>query len=371
MAEKENPKKDILPIDYPALLERLAGDESFLEELLSMCFEDYPKKFAELQKAIKQQKFDLIFKLGHGLKGSSANLSMPLLQEASFQMETAGRDENIENAKKALIALEQEFKRLKDFLSRKKGQTNQEVQDKSDLEDSSTEPGSEKSREAQVLAADDSIDNQRLLEVFATPTGVVLDIANNGKEALELFQKKKYSLIFLDLHMPEMDGFQTLEEIRSIEIEKALPPTPIIALTGSSYTKDKERSLSSGFDGYVEKPLEKSEFLKIISKFLGKTFHISPSEVIHIDQSIKDLIPGYLEHRKYDIQKMRDALKESDFSTIESIAHKIKGSGESYGFKKIGQIGEQIEKSAQEKSCEKIERFLENFESYLDNIQYK
>ena len=67
---------------------------------------------------------------------------------------------------------------------------------------------------------------------------------------------------------------------------------------------------------------------------------------------------------------MKDALKESDFPTIESIAHKIKGSGESYGFEKIGQIGEGIEKSAQEGNYEKIERLLEEFELYLDNLQY-
>jgi len=370
MTEKEHSKKDTPPINYAAVLERLAGDESFLEELLSMYFEDFPKKCAELQKAVEHQKFDLIFKLGHSLKGSSANLSMPLLQEASFQVETAGKDKNIENAKKALILLEQDFKRLKDFLSEKKGQINPDVQEKSDLEDSSTELGSEKSQEAQVLAADDSIDNQRLLKVFATHTGIELDIASNGKEALELFQKKKYSLIFLDIHMPEMDGFETLNEMRSIEKEATLSPTPIIALTGSSFPEDRERSLSLGFDGYVEKPLEKNEFFKIVNKYLGTSYHASSPEVVHIDQSIKDLVPGYLKHRKNDIQKMKDALTESDFSTIESIAHKIKGSGESYGFKKIGQIGREIEQAAQEENYEKTNRLLEEFELYLDNLQY-
>jgi CheY-like chemotaxis protein len=371
MTEKEHSKKDILPIDYPALLKRLAGDESFLKELLGMYFEDFPKKYAELQKAVEEQNFDLIFKLGHSLKGSSANLSMPHLREASSQMETAGRDESIENAKKALITLEQEFKRLKDFFAEKKGQINPDVQEKSDLEDSSPKLGSEKSQEVQVLAADDSIDNQRLLKVFATHTGIELDIASNGKEALALFQKKKYSLVFLDIHMPEIDGFETLNEIRSLEKETSLSPTPIIALTGSSFPEDRERSLSLGFDDYVEKPLEKNEFFKIVNKYLGTSYHTSSPEVVHIDQSIKDLVPGYLKHRKNDIQKMKDALKESDFSTIESIAHKIKGSGESYGFKKAGQIGKEIEKSAQEENLEKIDRLLEEFESYLDNIQYE
>jgi CheY-like chemotaxis protein len=363
-------RKEIPPIDYPALLERLAGDESFLEELLIIYFEDFPKKYSELEKAVKEQNFDSILNLGHTLKGSSANLSMPLLQKASLQTEMAGREKNIANAKKALILLEQELKRLKDFLSEKKGQINPEVQEKGGLEDSPTGLGLEKSQEAQVLAADDSIDNQRLLKIFATHTGIGLDIASNGREALELFLKKKYSLIFLDIHMPEMDGVETLNEMRRIEKKNALSPIPIIALTGTSFPEEREKSLSLGFDGYVEKPLEINEFLKIVNKYLGTRYHTSSPEIIHIDQSIKDLIPGYLKHRKNDIQKMKGALKENDFPAIESIAHKIKGSGKSYGFKKIGQIGGEIEKSAREEKHKKIGRLLEKLGLYLDNIQY-
>ena len=70
--------------------------------------------------AIEHKKFDLIRKLGHSLKGSSATLSLTFLQEASSQMEMAGRDKDIVKANKALVFLKHEFKRLEDFLSKKK-----------------------------------------------------------------------------------------------------------------------------------------------------------------------------------------------------------------------------------------------------------
>ena len=84
-----------------------------------MYLEEFPERHTQLQEAIQQKEFNLILELGHSLKGSSANLSLIFLQEASFQMEMAGKERDIEKAKKALSLLEQEFKRLKDFLSPK------------------------------------------------------------------------------------------------------------------------------------------------------------------------------------------------------------------------------------------------------------
>ena len=98
----------------------MGGDESFLSELLALYFEDFPQKIEKLQMAIEQKNFELIRKLGHSLKGSSATLSLTFLQEASSQMEMAGGDKDIVKANKALVFLRQEFKRLEDYLSEKK-----------------------------------------------------------------------------------------------------------------------------------------------------------------------------------------------------------------------------------------------------------
>jgi len=120
MAEVKYPEKANTPIAYQFALERVAGDESFLEELLDLYFEDFPQKIEQLQMAIEQKNFELIRKLGHSLKGSSSTLSLTFLQEASFQMEMAGGDKDIVKANKALAFLKKEFKRLEDFLSEKK-----------------------------------------------------------------------------------------------------------------------------------------------------------------------------------------------------------------------------------------------------------
>lgn len=107
------------PIDYPSALARIGNDESFLQELLDLYKMDFGTKIEGLQNAIEQEDFVSMQELGHSLKGSSANLSLPLLQKAALDMESAGRDRNIDKARGALTALGQEFQILQEFLSAK------------------------------------------------------------------------------------------------------------------------------------------------------------------------------------------------------------------------------------------------------------
>lgn len=109
------------PIDLASALERTGNDESFLFELIDLYIEDFPEKYNSLQDAIEQKNFEIIHETGHNLKGSSANLSLTSLQEVSCDIETAGKEKNIEKAKQSMSLLEQEFERLKNFLSKKEG----------------------------------------------------------------------------------------------------------------------------------------------------------------------------------------------------------------------------------------------------------
>jgi HPt (histidine-containing phosphotransfer) domain-containing protein len=107
------------PIDYSSALERIGNDESFLAELLDLYKMDFASKIEGLQNAIDQKDFISIQELGHSLKGSSANLSLPYLQEAALDMESAGRDRNLDKAIGALGILGQEFQNLQEFLAAK------------------------------------------------------------------------------------------------------------------------------------------------------------------------------------------------------------------------------------------------------------
>ncbi len=115
---EKNQNSAIPPINRAEALDRIGGDPDFLKELLGIYKEEFLARVKELHIAMKKQDFQAIFELGHSLKGSSANLSLTGLQQAALNLETSGREEDLQTAQDALARLEQEFERLKDYLAR-------------------------------------------------------------------------------------------------------------------------------------------------------------------------------------------------------------------------------------------------------------
>jgi len=105
------------PIDFPSALARIGNDKEFLAELLSLFKTDYEAKMVNLKNAVDQEDFVSIQELGHSLKGASANLSLPFMQQAAYDMESAGKDKNINKAKNALSTLGREFQNLQEYLA--------------------------------------------------------------------------------------------------------------------------------------------------------------------------------------------------------------------------------------------------------------
>jgi len=120
-----------------------------------------------------------------------------------------------------------------------------------------------------VLVAEDNIGNQKLILGMLKRIGLFADTANNGLEAIELYKNGKYDLVLMDCQMPELDGFETTQEIRSIEKEFGTERTPIIALTALSLKGTKERCFEAGMDDYLSKPLE----IKPLAATLKKWTH--------------------------------------------------------------------------------------------------
>jgi signal transduction histidine kinase/DNA-binding response OmpR family regulator len=104
-----------------------------------------------------------------------------------------------------------------------------------------------------ILLVEDNVINQKVATKTLMRQGAIVDIANNGREAIEMVQKKAYSVILMDIQMPEMDGLQATEYIRN-QMEHPLNKTPIIAMTASALVSEKGRCLSIGMNDYLSKP---------------------------------------------------------------------------------------------------------------------
>lgn len=98
-------------------------------------------------------------------------------------------------------------------------------------------------------------------------------------------------------------------------------------------------------------------------------FHGEEKIVVYIDADLEDLIPGFMENRRKDIQAMTGALDRQDYPTVQNLGHSMKGVGGGYGFDVITDIGRSIEEAAKAQSADDIRRWIDALASYLDRVE--
>ncbi|WML33806.1 CHASE4 domain-containing protein [Clostridium sp. OS1-26] len=124
----------------------------------------------------------------------------------------------------------------------------------------------EKEALGKVLLVEDNPINQKLAFMQLKKLGVNVDIASNGKEALDKLSTQRYSLMFMDCQMPELDGFDTTKAIRKLEPTLGYHPI-IVAMTANAMEGDREKCLSSGMDDYISKPVKIQNLCDIFNKW--------------------------------------------------------------------------------------------------------
>jgi CheY-like chemotaxis protein len=117
---------------------------------------------------------------------------------------------------------------------------------------------------ARILVAEDSMVNQKVVMRMLEKLDCAVDLAADGKQAVEMADAVHYDLIFMDCHMPEMDGFQATAVIRARTAENR---TPIIALTANAMEGDRERCLTAGMDDYLAKPIKVSDLTNVLQRW--------------------------------------------------------------------------------------------------------
>lgn len=117
-----------------------------------------------------------------------------------------------------------------------------------------------------ILVAEDNPVNQLVAAEMLKRLGCRADVVGNGREAVEALRRLPYDLVFLDCHMPEMDGFEACRAIRAGET--AGRRIPVIAMTASALKGDREKCLAAGMDDYVPKPVRMSELAGAVNRWL-------------------------------------------------------------------------------------------------------
>jgi len=120
-----------------------------------------------------------------------------------------------------------------------------------------------------ILLAEDNIINQRVAVLSLKRLGLFCDIANNGNEAVEKYIANRYSLIFMDMQMPMLDGVGAVVKIREYEKDNQIKSFCwIVAVTANSFSTDKEECFQAGMNDFINKPFSEAELRMVIEKAL-------------------------------------------------------------------------------------------------------
>ncbi|CEG58332.1 PAS domain-containing protein [Legionella fallonii] len=205
-----------------------------------------------------------------------------------------------------------------------------------------------------VLVVEDNTIAQLVAKSILNQTGCSVDVASNGQEALTLWRQNDYELIFMDIGLPDMDGYQVTRHIRVQEVAKNRH-TPIIALTAHVGEENKQRCIESGMNAVLSKPLSLTHCHEILSAFTSQKqkaikaqqawssdlpqteselFELSSVSILDVEEGIKttgteqmlaEMLQLMLDSLPDDIHLIEKAHAVLDWETTQQLAHKIKG----------------------------------------------
>lgn len=122
---------------------------------------------------------------------------------------------------------------------------------------------------SRILVVEDNMVNQIVATEILEQAGYVVDIADNGRQAIDKLGTSSFDLILMDCQMPVLDGFEASREIRATEKENNAPNIPIVALTANALKGDRERCLEAGMNDYITKPIDAEELCALLEKYLN------------------------------------------------------------------------------------------------------
>lgn len=203
-----------------------------------------------------------------------------------------------------------------------------------------------------ILLAEDNLINQKVVMRILNQAGFKVEVAGNGAEAVDLYQAKKFSIILMDVQMPEVDGFEATARIRKGPNGKSIP---IIALTAHALAGDREKCLAAGMNDYLSKPIEADELISKLDRWLNISDDSSAEEgstsstenplfdfmqlekATGGDPSFKrELVKEYIEDSLRRFKNIEEFFLSNEMERLVREAHTLKGSSYSVGAKKVG-----------------------------------
>jgi PAS domain S-box-containing protein len=270
-------------------------------------------------------------------------------------------------------------------------------------------------RKIRILIAEDNTINQQVALNILKKFGYRADAVANGEEAVKALEIVPYDLVLMDVQMPEMDGFQATQLIRtreqklkaedttsshefsafSFKHSAGLERIPIIAMTACAMKGDRKRCLDAGMDDYTSKPVESKDLLAKIEKWTSMEKGVSSTEAStetpakdQMDQTgppidlkkaiervmgdnvfLETLVQQFLTDIPAQLEELKAALGQGDGETLRQKAHRLKGAAGNLSADRIASCALHLEQMGLEGKLEEAPKALAELNSHVTNLR--
>lgn len=255
-----------------------------------------------------------------------------------------------------------------------------------------------------ILVAEDVEANQVLVKAILSKMGLEVTMANDGQEAVQKVFSGKYDLIFMDIQMPRMDGYEATSILRTKGIT-----LPIIALTAHAMNDEYGRCIEKGFDDYLTKPIDRQAMISILCKYLNSkqenmdkpsvsdsvpmnvtssnkyevqstiedTGYDEEQVLINIDrlldilgdeETINQIMPTYIEDNEKHFKELFESIQNNDAEAVKRHAHAIKGAGRNFGAVRLAEVAGRLENAGQNKDMSLAVSLFDEFKVEFEKV---
>jgi len=226
-----------------------------------------------------------------------------------------------------------------------------------------------------VLLAEDDLVSRNIMTIILKKRGFQVVAVENGKEAVSVYEKKKFDLILMDVNMPYLDGFSATAQIRSME-KKLSVHTPIIAMTAYALKGDREKCLESGMDDYLCKPIDIGQVMKIINKYvLSNNFFTETISALMdatgFDKQIsEELLKDFYKQAVKLIIGIKKHISENNLEGAGILLHQLKGSAGNVRVNKLFKQAIKAEEAMRLMDNEMFTSSIEKIEELLEALMW-
>ena len=243
-----------------------------------------------------------------------------------------------------------------------------------------------------ILLVEDNAVNQMITRSMLEALGCQVELAEGGEAAVAKASQERFDLIFMDCHMPGMDGFETCHRIREAEMAAGQQPVPIVALTADINEGTEARCRQAGMNDYVTKPYTREDLADVLTRWslaADGTTTSSPTPIDGNEEKILDqarldalraigrergssllekAVRHFIDHAPEELGRLRKAASDGMAEQVRLIAHNLKSSSDMLGARKLARRFADLERLAREGEMGRLTALLEEVEEMMPEV---